>query len=407
MICRNCNSTKLSLVIDLGHQPPSNSYIEKENLNSPEIYYPLRVKVCEKCFLVQTEDFTGRETFFSDDYAYFSSTSQSWLAHAKTYVGEMIERYSIKKTNFVVEVASNDGYLLKNFVERQIPCLGIEPTGSTASAAQKIGVETIEEFFGCETASKIVSRYSKADLIICNNVYAHVPDINDFTAGLKILLNDEGVITIEFPHLLNLMNLKQFDTIYHEHYSYLSLRIVREIFKKHGLRVFDVEMLETHGGSLRIHGCNKDAMYVESSNVERILNLESEGDLNDTKRLVKLKNDATAIKIKFLEFLLDAKRNNKKVCAYGAAAKANTIMNFSGIKKDLLNFVADAAASKIGKFMPGSQIPILPPSAVTEFEPDFLIIFPWNIADEIKGQFDELAQAGCKFVVCIPDLKII
>ena len=407
MKCRHCDTEIKNLVIDLGAQPPANSYIEKTDLDSPEIYYPLKIYVCGKCFLVQTRDFTNRETFFNADYAYFSSTSSTWLEHAKKYAETIINQLRLNQDSFVVEIASNDGYLLKNFTKNDIPCLGIEPSESTASVARKHGIKTITKFF-CEfLANDIIKDHGKADLITCNNVYAHVPDINDFTRGINQLLKEDGVVTVEFPHLLQLMKQCQFDTIYHEHYSYLSLKTVTKIFKKYGLKVFNVEILNTHGGSIRVYGCKKAAYHKTTSNVKEVINLEQKGKIHDLEAFNSFQSRAEAIKFELLKFLLNSKQAGKRVCAYGAAAKGNTLLNYSGIKADLLPFVSDAAASKIGRFLPGSRIPIMDPSYLKNYRPDSVIIFPWNIAKEIKLQFKELAASGCKFYTFIPKMKEI
>lgn len=407
MKCRHCSTLLHSNLIDLGAQPPSNSYLDYEDLENAETYFPLRVKVCHECYLVQTEDFTVRETFFNNHYAYFSSISSSWLEHARVYSTEIIKKFKLDQNSFVVEVASNDGYLLKNFFEKKIPCLGVEPSKSTADVAAGLGIETIQNFFGSSLATKILKSHKKADLIVCNNVLAHVPDINDFTKGLSLLASNDGIITIEFPHLLNLIKLGQFDTIYHEHYSYLSIGTVETILKKVGLRIFDLEMLKTHGGSVRVFACKDSAKYITNEIVKFQIQKEKDSGLFDILAFKDFQHKAEQIKNNFIKFLLDVKAEGKKVCGYGAAAKGNTLLNFSGIKTDLLPFVSDASNSKIGKFLPGSRIPILEPAAITRFNPDFLVIFPWNIADEIKEQFQTLKKSGCKFICFVPKLREI
>ena len=406
MKCRHCkNELKLEL-IDLGAQPPSNSYLKPEDLDAAETYLPLKVYVCSECFLVQTADYTHKETFFNEEYAYFSSTSQTWLQHASDYVDKMMDKFNIGSSSFVIEVASNDGYLLKNFVQKSVPCLGIEPTKSTARKSMSLGIDTMVEFYSCETAQKVREKYGPADLITCNNVYAHVPDINDFTKALEISLSDNGIMTIEFPHLLNLIELCQFDTIYHEHFSYLSVSTVQEIFAKHNLRVFDLEKLKTHGGSVRVYGCKNTARYLQSPNVDKIIQQEKAAGLFEVNMIQQFSDRAHAIKNRFLEFLLKAKTEGKTVCGYGAAAKGNTLINFAGIKKDLLPFVVDAAPSKIGKYLPGSRIPIVAASRLREFQPDYIIVFPWNIIAELEHIIRQDVKHDCRIVTFVPDFKI-
>ena len=407
MKCRHCKNVLNHKLIDLGSQPPSNSYLTYKNLNCAEIYLPLKVYVCDQCYLVQTADFTQRETFFNSDYAYFSSTSKTWLAHAKSYVESIIKELDLNKDSFVIEVASNDGCLLKNFVEKKIPCIGVEPTKSTASQSKSLGISTIIDFYSVDLAKSLKTNYGGADLIVCNNVYAHVPDINNFTEALEVSLNDNGVVTIEFPHLLNLIELCQFDTIYHEHYSYLSVDTVSKIFATKGLRIFKVEEIPTHGGSVRLYACKINANYKMHKSVIEIVNREKAFGLFDLHTFHNFQSRADKIKLDLLSFLINLKLDKKVVCGYGAAAKGNTLLNYAGIKSDLLPFVADAAVAKIGKFMPGSRIPIKPPEEVIKLCPDYVIIFPWNIADEVKSQFSGLLDKGCKFVTFVPYLKEI
>jgi len=406
MQCRHCENKLNHTLIDLGFSPPSNNYLDNSQLSKPEITYPLVVKVCDSCFLVQTEDFNEAEELFSNNYAYFSSTSSSWLEHASDYTDMIVERLKLDNHSKVVEIASNDGYLLKNFVTKKIPCLGIEPTKSTADAARKLGIDVMEEFFGLRLSDKISDEFGKADLICGNNVYAHVPDINDFTAGLKNLLNKEGTITLEFPHLLNLLKFNQFDTIYHEHFSYLSLGAVANIFNKFDLKIYDVEEISTHGGSLRIYGSHSDSKHAQSKNVERIINAEAEYGLNTMKGYSNFQNVAFNIKLEFIKFLVDCKQQQKKVAAYGAAAKGNTLINYAGVKSDLISFVCDEAPSKQDKFLPMSHIPVLKPEQLELYKPDYVIIFPWNIKDEIIEKYVYIKNWGGQFVTFIPDLKI-
>ena len=407
MKCRHCK-TELELeFLDLGNAPPSNAYLNKEDLRKPEITYPLRILTCTNCWLVQTEDYTDADELFNDDYAYFSSTSKSWLKHASDYCTMITNRLGLSDNSFVVEIASNDGYLLKNFVSSGIPCLGIEPTKSTAAAASAIGVPVRQEFFGKNMGLRMANAGEQADLVLGNNVFAHVPDINDFTEGVAALLKPNGVVTFEFPHLLQLIQQNQFDTIYHEHFSYLSLCSVSSIFKAAGLRVFDVEELKTHGGSLRIYGCRGDASHKETSLVQNILTNERQAGMQDEKTYSAFQKKADKVKDGLISFLLEAKAEGKTVAGYGAAAKGNTLMNYAGIRPDLIPFICDAAESKIGQYMPASHIPILPPSVLDENTPDYLVILPWNIAEEVMKQNAHLVEKGTKFVIAVPELKII
>jgi SAM-dependent methyltransferase len=406
MQCKHCKNHLSHQLIDLGFAPPSNSYLSSADLSQPEVYLPLRVLVCEVCWLVQTEDFARPDTFFSDHYAYFSSTSSSWLAHAKEFCTEATQRLNLKASSFAVEIASNDGYLLKNFVQQGIPCLGIEPTRSTAEAARRLGIEVMEVFFGQTVAMDLVAQGRSADLVVGNNVYAHVPDINDFTQGICTLLKPDGVVSLEFPHLLNLLTLKQFDTIYHEHYSYLSLLVVERIFKQSGLRVFDVQSISTHGGSLRVWGCRQEAKYQRQASVDAVLLQEQNASMHTLKPYAQLQRDAISIKSQLLQFLLLAQTQGKQVVAYGAAAKGNTLLNFSGVKTDLIECVFDAATAKQGQFMPGSHIPILSPDRLPEYSPDYVVILPWNLRAEVTHQLSELKSKGAKFVTFIPRLEI-
>lgn len=404
--CRHCSEPLSRKFLDLGFQPPSNAYLSKKDLSRPEVTFPLRLNVCEMCWLVQTEDYTSADEVFTSDYAYFSSTSKGWLAHAKNYSVSMIERFGLGPNSQVIEVASNDGYLLKNFVLANIPCLGIEPTESTAAAAEEMGVPTLKRFFGEELAQELIRQGTTADLVIGNNVYAHVPDINDFTKGLERVLATEGVVTLEFPHLMRLVEFCQFDTVYHEHFSYLSLVTVTRIFESAGLRIFDVEELPTHGGSLRIFGCRKDAHHSKTPSVTAMLAEERLRCMEETAFYEGFQSRAENVKNALLSFLLDAKKKGARVAAYGAAAKGNTILNFAGVRADLLPFVCDAAAAKQGKFMPGSHLPILAPEALLKFQPDFIVILPWNIAAEVREQLFELARRGTRFVTAVPNLEI-
>ncbi|WP_435088584.1 class I SAM-dependent methyltransferase [Candidatus Pelagibacter bacterium nBUS_29] len=383
MNCRHCKKTLKHIFLDLGFAPPSNAYLNKNDLKKQEIYFPLKVYVCKYCWLVQTEDYTNAEALFTSDYAYFSSTSTGWLNHAKNYADKIIKELSLDKDSLVIEIASNDGYLLKNFLVKNIPCLGIEPTASTAKVAEKLGIPVLRSFFGKNLSRQLAYKGKKADLIIGNNVYAHVPDINDFTKGLKEILKSKGTITIEFPHIMRMIEGAQFDTIYHEHFSYLSLHTVNRIFKKSGLRIYNVEELPTHGGSLRIYGCHNNDTRKTEKLVERILKEEKKQGLQKLTTYLNFKPRAEKIKNDLVEFLIKQKNKNKKVVAYGAAAKGNTLLNYAGIKKDLISCVYDAAKAKQGRFMPGSHIPILPPNQLYRSRADYILILPWNIASEI------------------------
>lgn len=406
MKCRHCGSTLRNNFVNLGFSPPSNNYLNRSDLKNKETYLPLVVNVCHKCYLVQTEDYSSAGDLFSNDYAYFSSTSKSWLNHAKDYCENIINRINLSSSSFVVEVASNDGYLLKNFKEKKIPCVGVEPTLSTAESAEKKGIDVIKDFFGFELSKKIKKKYGSADLICGNNVYAHVPDINDFTAGLKNLLKSSGTITLEFPHIYNLINFNQFDTIYHEHFSYLSLISVQKIFKKHNLKIYDVTELITHGGSLRIYACHYDFNLPISQNVSNIIKKEKEFGLNKIKTYQNFQKQSEKIKFEFLKFLLDSKLKGKLVAGYGAAAKGNTLLNYSGVKSDLVSFVCDASKAKQNKYLPGSHIPVLSPKALKKYKPDFVIIFPWNIKNEVVENNKFIYDWGGRFITFIPNLKI-
>ena len=406
MNCRHCATPLQHTFLDLGFAPPSNAYLTQADLSKPEKYYPLKVKVCTHCWLVQTEDYAQADELFSADYAYFSSTSTGWLTHAASYAQAMTQRLQLNASSHVIEIASNDGYLLKNFVAAGIPCLGIEPTASTAAAAEKLGIPVLREFFGEALGQQLAANHQQADLIAGNNVYAHVPDINDFTRGLKAALKPSGTITLEFPHLLRLIEHTQFDTVYHEHFSYLSLYTVSSIFKASGLRIWDVEQLPTHGGSLRIFGCHADDTRTSTPAVATLLAEEAQRGLQALATYQNFQAKADKVKDDLLSFLIDQKRAGKKVAAYGAAAKGNTLLNYAGVKSDLLPLVCDAAQAKQGKYMPGSHIPILQPSALAANIPDYVLILPWNIAAEVKQQNAEIAVLGTKFVTAVPHLDI-
>lgn len=407
MKCRHCGSLLTQTFLDLGLAPASNNYLASANCFELEKFYPLKVMVCDFCWLVQTEDYASAESLFTPDYAYFSSTSITWLSHAQSYSEMISKKIGLTKDSFVIEVASNDGYLLRNFIRLGVPCLGIEPTDSTAMAAENLGIPVLREFFGEDLGQKLCETGRLADLIIGNNVYAHVPDINDFTKGLKRALKPDGIITLEFPHLMRLIDQNQFDTVYHEHFSYLSLQTVSLIFDRVGLRVFDVEELSTHGGSLRVYGCHKNDLRKTHQRVFDLIKLENIKGLQKIQTYRAFQAKVEKIKKSLLKFLNKQKQLGKKVVAYGAAAKGNTLLNFSGVNEDLLKFVCDAAPSKQGKYMPGSHIPILPPQALVEYQPDYILVLPWNIVKEVKEQLSSSIGNNAKFVIAIPELSII
>ncbi len=406
MKCRYCSTPLEHTFLDLGFAPPSNAYLTREDLVKPEKYYPLKIKVCDQCWLVQTEDYAQADELFSPDYAYFSSTSTGWLTHAASYAEMMVQRLQLNHDSLVIEVASNDGYLLKNFVAAGIPCLGIEPTASTAATAEQFGVPVLREFFGEQLGKQLAAAGKQADLIVGNNVYAHVPDINDFTRGLKAVLKTGGTITLEFPHFMRLIEHTQFDTVYHEHFSYLSLYTVERIFTAASLRVCDVEELPTHGGSLRIYGCQAEESRQASPAVSALLAEEARRGLRTLATYQHFQAKADQVKDDFLVFLIEQKRAGKKVAAYGAAAKGNTLLNYAGVKPDLLPFVCDAAAAKQGRFMPGSHIPILSPAALIEQRPDYVVILPWNLKSEVTQQLESVRAWGGQFVTAVPTLEV-
>lgn len=406
MKCRHCGTELVHTFVDLGFAPPSNAYLTDLDLAKPETYFPLNVKVCDECWLVQTEDFTQAEELFNSNYAYFSSTSPGWLQHAEKYSLNMIDGLKLDGSSFVLEVASNDGYLLKNFVQAGIPCLGIEPTASTANAAETLGVPVLRDFFGETLGKRLAEEGKQADLIVGNNVYAHVPNINDFTRGLKAALKPEGTITLEFPHLMRLVEHTQFDTIYHEHFSYLSLYTVDRIFTTAGLRILSVEELPTHGGSLRIYGCHAGDGRAADDSVCALLRIEKLQGLQQLETYIGFQCRADKVKNDLLAFLIEQKRLGKKVVAYGAAAKGNTLLNYSGVKPDLLQLVFDAAPAKQGKYMPGSHIPICSPARITAEKADYVIVLPWNIVEEVIMQNKYVRTWGGQFVTAVPGLKV-
>jgi len=407
MKCRHCGSAVTLCLVDLATSPPSNSYLASQQMNAPETWYPLRVMVCETCWLVQTQDYAHHAELFANDYAYFSSFSSTWLEHAGKYVSTMVEQFGLGPESHVIEVASNDGYLLQYVQKLGIPCLGVEPTASTARAARAKGIEVIEEFFGVTLAEQLVARNRGADLTAANNVLAHVPDINDFVAGFARLLKPQGVATFEFPSLFELVKNCQFDTIYHEHFSYLSLTAVERIFRVNGLSVFDVQQLTTHGGSLRVFAQRTDtgARNTEVA-VAAMLAAENAAGMSSAAYYAGFQERADAVKNSLLKFLLEQRVLGRSVVAYGAAAKGNTLLNYAGVRADLLHWVIDRNPAKQGKHLPGSRIPIVEEAQLRREKPDFVVILPWNLVTEVTQQLQYAREWGAKFVTAIPTLQI-
>ena len=408
MKCRHCHALLSLPFIDLGTAPPSNAYVTQAQLAAPEKWFPLRVFACTSCWLVQTEDYAHHAELFAGDYAYFSSFSQSWLAHAEAYVGNKARRFDLGPSSLVVEVASNDGYLLQYVKARGIPCLGVEPTAGTAQAARDKGIAVREAFFGVELAEQLVAEGCAADLTAANNVLAHVPDINDFVAGFTRLLKPRGVATFEFPHLMRLVAEAQFDTVYHEHFSYLSLTAVQRVFAHNGLSVFDVEEIPTHGGSLRVFAQRVDTQAREpTAAVAALLAREANAGVSSVAYYGGLQARAERIKDDLVSFLIEAKRAGKKVGAYGAAAKGNTLLNFAGVRADLLPWVVDRNPAKQGKYLPGSRIPIVTQQHLENAKPDYVVILPWNLKAEVMRQLEFIGQWNGKFVTAVPALEIM
>ncbi|HEV8081083.1 MAG TPA: class I SAM-dependent methyltransferase [Chitinophagaceae bacterium] len=408
MNCRFCTTPLTHVFIDLNNSPASNSFLTKEQLNEPEIFYPLKVFICEKCFLVQVDEYKKSNAIFDSNYAYFSSYSTSWLQHAKKYADMMTTRFGYNENSLVIEVASNDGYLLQYFKEKNIPVMGIEPTANTAEVAMTKGIKTVIEFFGAELADRFANDWNvRADLLLGNNVLAHVPNIVDFVLGMKLILKGDGVVTMEFPHLMQLVDNNQFDTIYHEHFSYLSLFTVKQIFESQGLQLFDAEEIPTHGGSLRIYAKHiEDESKAVSENVALLLQKEVDKGLNTLEYYNNFQQKSLKVKLDLIDFLIKQKRDNKKVVAYGAAAKGNTLLNYCGIKNDLIDYVVDANPHKQNKFLPASHIPVMNEDELKKDKPDFVIILPWNLKTEITAQLNYIKDWGGKFVVAIPELEI-
>ena len=408
MKCRHCHSALLLPFLDLGSAPPSNAYLSEAALLAPETWFPLRLMVCESCWLVQTEDHAGRESLFTEDYAYFSSFSTSWLAHAKAYVEAMRERFALGPHSRVCEIAANDGYMLQYVLKAGIPCYGVEPTASTAAAANAKGITIVERFFGVALADELAQQGQQVDLVAANNVLAHVPDINDFAAGFVRLLKPNGVATFEFPHLLQMIQHSQFDTAYHEHYSYLSLTAVQRVFAANGLAVFDMQELPTHGGSLRVFAQRHDsAEHPLNQAVAAMLERETAAGLSTAQGYAGFQAQAERVKNDFMAFLIEAKRSGKRVAAYGAAAKGNTLMNFAGVRPDLLAYVVDRNPAKAGKFMPGSRIPIVGEEHLREHRPDYIVILPWNLKVEVVEQLGYARAWGANFVTAVPRLEVL
>jgi SAM-dependent methyltransferase len=406
--CRHCGAEASLPLIDLGSAPPSNAYLTPETLFCPEQWFPLKVVVCESCWLAQAVAYSQADELFDDDYAYFSSFSDVWLRHAERYVNTMVERFDLTSQSMVVEVASNDGYLLQYVLRHGIPCLGIEPTASTAAAACLKGIESLQEFFSVETARRLSAEGVHADLMVANNVLAHVPDPNDFAAGFAALLKPRGVATFEFPHLMQLIEHHEFDTIYHEHFSYFSFTAVYRVFSANGLAAFDVEELGTHGGSLRVFAQRSDTgTHPTSARVTELLEREAAAGMNGAGYYRGFQEHADKVKDDFLAFLLDAKRRGRSVAAYGAAAKGNTLLNYAGIRPDLIPFVVDRNPAKQGKYMPGSRIPIVDEGRLQQEKPEYVVILPWNIKAEIMQQLDYIRAWGGQFVTAVPHLQVL
>lgn len=404
--CRFCSNLLKHTFVDLGMSPLSNAYLKLDTINKAEKFYPLHAYVCDKCFLVQLEEFETPDHIFSD-YAYFSSYSETWLHHAENYTELMIKRFGFNANSQVIEIASNDGYLLQYFNQKGIPVLGIEPAANVAKVAEEKGIPSLVKFFGVSTAKELVNQGIQADLLLGNNVLAHVPDLNDFVAGMKIVLKPDGILTMEFPHVLQLILQNQFDTIYHEHFSYFSFLTVEKVFATHGLTLFDVEELPTHGGSLRIYGQHNDGKKPISERVSKLKTKETEAGLEQRSTYLGFGEQVKATKRHLLSFLIDIKNRGKSVVGYGAPAKGNTLLNYCGIRTDLLDYTVDRSPYKQGLFLPGTHIPIYHPDRIMETKPDYLLILPWNIKDEIIEQMSHIREWGGQFVVPIPQVEVI
>jgi 2-polyprenyl-3-methyl-5-hydroxy-6-metoxy-1,4-benzoquinol methylase len=407
MKCRFCGHVLEHEFVDLGNSPPSNSFLTREESSRPEVFFPLKLFLCHRCFLVQIDEVKKSEEIFSREYIYYSSFSTSWVEHARRYVDMIADRFDLNNNSLVIEIASNDGYLLQHVKEKNIPCLGIEPSQGVADAAREKGIETRTEFFGRKLARELARTGRKGDLLVGNNILAHVPDLNDFVSGLKIALRGAGVITMEFPHLMNLVELNQFDTIYHEHFSYFSMQTVVEIFKHHGLAIFDVEELPTHGGSLRIYARHvEDGSKPVSDAVSKLIERENSRGMNRRAYYQGFQSMVGTVKNDLVSFLIEQNRAGKKVAGYGAAAKGNTLLNYCGIRKDLLMFVADASPHKQGMFLPASHIPVVHEKEIKRIKPDYILILPWNIKEEVMTQLAYVRDWGGRFVTAVPHLEM-
>lgn len=405
--CRFCGEPLTKTFIDLGLSPLSNSYVDSKDLQKGQMMYPLHAYVCAQCFLVQLEEFASPSAIFSE-YAYFSSFSESWLLHVKKYTEDMLTRFSLNQKSLVIEIASNDGYLLQYFKKQFVPVLGIEPAANVAEYAVKKGIPTVTEFFGVQLAEKLRAQGKMADFLLGNNVLAHVPNINDFIAGMKILLNPDGIITMEFPHLLNLIQNNQFDTIYHEHFSYLSLYTAEKIFQAHGMRIFDVQEWQTHGGSLRIFACHQScSIYPTEEAVEKLLKREKEAGIDDLRMYEGFSRQVQTLKYDLLHLLIQLKRGGTQIAAYGAPAKGNTLLNYCGIGKEFISYTVDRNPHKQKKFLPGTLIPIFAPEELAKTKPEYIIILPWNLKEEIMSQLSYSREWGAKFILPIPKVEVI
>lgn len=405
--CRFCGSTLAHTFVDLGMSPPCQTHIEKRQLGEMERFYPLHAFVCENCFLVQLKEYVAPDDIFTE-YAYFSSYSESWLSHCQRYCEEMTKKFGLASKSRVIEVASNDGYLLQYFAKAGIQVLGIEPANNVAEVARAKGVNTISKFLGERTALEVVSEHGQAELVLGNNVLAHVPDLNDFVKGIRVLLKSDGVLTMEFPHLVELMNNNQFDTIYHEHFSYFSFVTVEKVFSAHGIRLFDVEKLPTHGGSLRIYGCHAECeKYRQIDRVARLRQQEESYGIRKLSTYSSFGKKVEGIKRDLLDVLIGLKRKGKSIVGYGAPGKGNTLLNYCGIRTDFLDFTVDRNPYKQGKFTPGTHIPIHDPTRIREMKPDYVLILPWNLKDEITGQNEFIREWGGQFIVPIPHVQIV
>lgn len=404
--CRFCRTPLEHTFVDLGVSPLSNSYLEPEDLNAMEPFYPLHVYVCAECFLVQLEEMSTPQNIFSD-YAYFSSFSESWLAHAKGFAEMAVKRFNLDESSRVVEIGSNDGYLLRFFMEKKIPVLGVEPASNVAEKAREQGIETITRFFDLKLARELAEKGLQADLVAGNNVLAHIPDINDLMQALKLLLKPGGVVSMEFPHLLSLIEENQFDTIYHEHYSYFSLTAALRIFSSHGLKLYDAELLKTHGGSLRIYACREeDKGFEQTESIKELLAGEEKKGLKDLTTYRNFEQKVQETKRNILKFMIQAKEEGKTICGYGAPAKGNTLLNYCGIGPEFIDFTVDLSPHKQGRYLPGSRIPVYGPEQIFKARPDYLVILPWNLKEEITSQMAGIREWGGKFVTLIPEVEI-